>query len=1685
MNVFRSARKLQSALPSSLGDQLLKPSLICIVLGMAFILAFSHPAAMCQGLPGVLPFSTNEYGVDLATGNVNIAFPLRSKSGKIPFWSKVVGTSGMAVSSNFQWQPMLWSYQDPTSPTFDYFAASSRSCSSGNKNMPYYANTLAGFSMTDSTGAVHPFGGLAAKYVVGTGPSSGSCGSGAGTGVILASDGSGYSMSITNGNLIVYDKNGNYWNGSCTYNGGCALTPTYYDPDGATISWSSSGGTVTDSLGTPVVAGVPAPNEYGEVLPSFNSPSISYNDANGNPQQYTFGYTTLNLASSFNCSGIMDFGANNYLGAIQRSMITSISMPGPSPAQYAITYEPTYGMSGYYTGRVASITLPSGGTISYGYSGGNEGLNCAFGTTPTVTVTVNDNNGNIGTYTYTSSLSTTSGIGLPPTLGGTNFTVTKTDPAGNQTVYSFSGEYQTQALYYQGAATGTPIKTVTTCYNGNLTSCAVPSSSPNEPITQTDVYTSFGSSSSDLVQTTYDTYGNVTSEIDMDYGNVGANGQCASATAGVCKLTTTTYGSWNGSGCTALGTIVGVPCDVKVTNNNTGAVLAETRYTYNSAGHPTAVSQWVSGSTWLTTTNSFNSSGTLASTTDPNGNTTQYGYAATGSGGCSGLLLTSTTYALPSVGSSSQTWNCNGGVVTSSTDVNGQPTTYTYNDPLWRQTGTSYPDGGSATTAYNTGASLPWTVSTSTAINANATMTGSTQYDGLGRTTETQVTSDPDGTDTAVTTYDAEGRVLTQSNPHRASPSSTDGTTTHYYDALNRPIKTVEQDGSVLQYCYNGTPATPPVANCSTHLGSVSAGVWVDSTDEATNHWQRSMDSLGRLTEVVEPNGTSKAPTMETDYSYDALNNLLSVNQCGAACPSAGAVVRRFTYDGLSRLLTAANPEAGSTSYTYDGNGNVAAKTSPAVDAASGTQTLGYCYDGMNRMTYKFYSSSFSCTNPSGYAASYSYDASSIPGAANFKSRLTDEKAFIGGTLISERRPYKYDQMGRLAGEQQTPYSPSGASYQFLYGYDLAGNVTCANNGFATASSSSSCSNYAALTPTVGLQYSYDAVGRLQGASAIIQPSSFNAPSILLQANGTSPASYDPMGHLVNAEFGLTSSNGTPAVQLGRLYDSRSRIASESDGSLYSYSVPSGGYAGNGNLLQHTDSVTGTWAFGYDTLNRLTAASASSGIYSGENGSWNYDAFGNRKLESFSPAGGGSTQYTVTTPTAQNQVAGFQYDAAGNVLNDGNNSYWYDAEGRLCAVAYNLIGQTQYTQYLYDAEGRRVGKAAGAGLSCGTPSSTPSNEYLLGLNGEQVTEINGAGAPLHSNVFAGGKLLATYNWADNGLHFPLTDPLGTKRVQVSSAGVPELNCVSLPFGNNLGNTRTSNCFEPSNGASAADATEHHFTGKERDTESGNDYFGARYYASSMGRFMSPDPSQLYFADPTNPQSLNLYSYVLNNPLVNVDPDGRECVWDDGSFDSADDKDTGTQGQCEGAGGHYVDPTAFATLGLGDWSKTPNSTLVGMMGQLQDTQTVTATAAASDLVTSSVDGLVSDFIPTIGPHDLTNLPAISTGDPYRLFSTRYCGPGGAGATTGFLDAACKAHDACYKAAGISAANNGPNGSMTPAQSSAATACNQALYNAARVAANAPGSKAVRYWLTQGANVPFAGTILRPGTEAKPW
>ncbi len=131
-----------------------------------------------------------------------------------------------------------------------------------------------------------------------------------------------------------------------------------------------------------------------------------------------------------------------------------------------------------------------------------------------------------------------------------------------------------------------------------------------------------------------------------------------------------------------------------------------------------------------------------------------------------------------------------------------------------------------------------------------------------------------------------------------------------------------------------------------------------------------------------------------------------------------------------------------------------------------------------------------------------------------------------------------------------------------------------------------------------------------------------------------------------------------------------------------------------------------------------------------------------------------------------------------------------------------------------------------------------------------------------------------------------------------------------------------------------------------------DDFTFRRYSPGQGRWISPDPAGLGGVDPSNPQSWNRYAYVLNNPLGGTDPLGLECVWDDGSYDSADDPDTGSEGGCTGQGGNWVDSDLFENAALttgqwhsnyGDWSSTPNAALA----QNWNTSSATASTNAPD------------------------------------------------------------------------------------------------------------------------------------------
>jgi len=221
------------------------------------------------------------------------------------------------------------------------------------------------------------------------------------------------------------------------------------------------------------------------------------------------------------------------------------------------------------------------------------------------------------------------------------------------------------------------------------------------------------------------------------------------------------------------------------------------------------------------------------------------------------------------------------------------------------------------------------------------------------------------------------------------------------------------------------------------------------------------------------------------------------------------------------------------------------------------------------------------------------------------------------------------------------------------------------------------------------------------------------------------------------------------------------------------------------------------------------------------------------------------------TPTSasnfntKNQVVlqSAQYDAAGNQKVIGGYSSLYDAESRVRSSTINSVTTT----FEYDGESRRVKKG--------------STVFAYDALGRLAAEYGGSSA-------GGGRQYLT------------TDHLGSTRVVTNANGavVDGQRHDYLPFGESLLSGINGRTTALKYGASENLGTlTNLFTGKERDSEAKLDYFGARYFSGAQGRFTSPD-EPLVDQYPSGPQSWNLYGYVRNNPLRNIDPSGRDCIY---------------------------------------------------------------------------------------------------------------------------------------------------------------------------------------------------------------
>src|SRR5262249_49150482 len=295
------------------------------------------------------------------------------------------------------------------------------------------------------------------------------------------------------------------------------------------------------------------------------------------------------------------------------------------------------------------------------------------------------------------------------------------------------------------------------------------------------------------------------------------------------------------------------------------------------------------------------------------------------------------------------------------------------------------------------------------------------------------------------------------------------------------------------------------------------------------------------------------------------------------------------------------------------------------------------------------------------------------------------------------------------------------------------------------------------------------------------------------------------------------------------------------------------GNGDNGNVYGITNNrdTSRNQTFTYDALNRLTSAqnagtNCSQMTVNGKTEYWGntygYDPWGNLLQKTVTKC---SAENLSVTALVNNQLSGYSYDAAGNMTHDAttNTNYSFDQENR-------ITGAAGYT-YTYDADGNRVEKSNG---STGT--------IYWYMSPGIVAESDLTGALKSEYVFFDGERVARRDFPGNSVFYYFSDHLKTASVITDSAGTIKEDEDYYPWGGELQFVNN-------------DSNHYKFTGKERDSETGLDYFGARYYGNWVGRFMSPDPIHFQTDKLVDPQRFNLYAYVRNNPLKFLDPKGED------------------------------------------------------------------------------------------------------------------------------------------------------------------------------------------------------------------
>lgn len=705
--------------------------------------------------------------------------------------------------------------------------------------------------------------------------------------------------------------------------------------------------------------------------------------------------------------------------------------------------------------------------------------------------------------------------------------------------------------------------------------------------------------------------------------------------------------------------------------------------------------------------------------------------------------------------------------------------------------------------------------------------------DSFGQVRQTQTDAVGGGRTVSDAFYDSHGwqrvtnnRYLTTGSPTTSlvsvASSAVDDRTVFTYDGSGR---------AVLSTAYKGT--TPTWSTKTVYGGDRTTelppqgGVATTTINDARGR----MVELRRYTSrpAVDGNVVSGGQFETTKYQFTAT---------GLQDKITDAVGNNWTfgYDFLGRKTTQTDPDAGTTTTTYD-LGGLATSTKDGRG-----KVLAFTYDELGRKTAEHEDS------PSGTKlASWVWD--NAPGGAGklfYSTRHTATGNWLTGVS-------SYNSQGLPAKQiTQVPTSEAGlaGTYETLLGYTSTGQLNM-------------------LQPASG--------GGLPGEAIGITYDKFGRATSTLGYNAyVSASQYTPFGE--NSQFTLGPSNNQAWLtydydaQTRRLTDvnlSAQKALPQVDHTRYSYDAV-GNITKSVNTQGHGESApVRTQCFSYDPLSRLTGAWTANDNCAGAPStdklgsvtpywtSWTFKPGGLRETQtqhsatgdtttSYTyPAAGGAKPHalsstTTTSPSGTNTVS-YTYDESGNTIGRPGQTLTWDRNNRLATVTT----QHGVTSYLYDADGGQLLKRE-------------PGKATLYLPGQELTRDTSTGVVTGTRYYTHNGVTVALRVGNTNPKYLVTDQHNTGTVVLDSVTFAVTRRTMDPYGNAVGVVE---------GGSWPDSRG--FLGKPTSADTGLTDIGARKYDSVTGRFISVDP----VLNPNDPDQLCGYGYAENNPVTRSDPSG--------------------------------------------------------------------------------------------------------------------------------------------------------------------------------------------------------------------